>query len=188
MDLSFTPPDPDAWLCLQAQPRRDQIAAGHLRQIEGVSVFAPRIRFHRRGKLGKRLQTEPLFPGYLFARFDFAPLYRLIRLTPGVSRLVEFGGRYATLDQRSIDALRELTGHGEIRDVTAPEPRSGDDVTLGAGPFAGSHGVVLDWKPAQERVRVLIELMGREVLTEVPLHDLTWQREVRSAVFGLAAT
>ena len=41
-----------AWFCLRSQPKHEHIAAGHLRQIEGVEVFNPRIRFTRPTRVG----------------------------------------------------------------------------------------------------------------------------------------
>ncbi len=62
----------------------------HDRQVErlvgsaGVEVFAPRIL-----KTRQRNGDKPLFPGYVFARFDFLPQHRRIRALPGVSGVVE---------------------------------------------------------------------------------------------------
>ncbi|HXO97259.1 MAG TPA: transcription termination/antitermination NusG family protein, partial [Chthoniobacterales bacterium] len=57
-----------AWYCLRAQPKREHIAAAHLRILQGVTVFCPRIRFQRATQRGLVWVTEAMFPGYLFAR------------------------------------------------------------------------------------------------------------------------
>ncbi len=57
-----------AWYCLRSQPKHEHIAAAHLRLLEGVTVFCPRIRFKRATRQGLVWVTEAMFPGYLFAR------------------------------------------------------------------------------------------------------------------------
>ena len=60
-----------AWFCLRSQHRHEHIAANCLRLMENVEVFCPRLRFVQPRRYGKVWITEPLFPGYLFARFDW---------------------------------------------------------------------------------------------------------------------
>src|SRR5262245_8514765 len=62
---------PVAWFCLRSHPKHEHIAAGHLRAMEGVEVFNPRIRFVRSTRLGPAPVTEAMFPNYLFARFNW---------------------------------------------------------------------------------------------------------------------
>ena len=59
------------WFCLKAQTKREHIAADHVRQIPGTAVFLPRVRFQRKTVRGLAWFTEALFPGYVFARFNF---------------------------------------------------------------------------------------------------------------------
>ena len=49
-------PEPEssaAWFCLRAQPKHEHIAAGHLRELPGIEVFLPRIRFRRQTRRGR---------------------------------------------------------------------------------------------------------------------------------------
>src|ERR1043166_9701891 len=80
-----------AWFCLRSQPKHEHIAARHLRQIENVEVFNPRIRFPRSTPAGKVIVTESMFPNYLFARFDWKLLLTRVHYAPGVSGVVHFG-------------------------------------------------------------------------------------------------
>ena len=61
----------DSWFCLRAQPKREHIAAACLRQISEVEVFSPRVRFRKHTNRGPVWFVESMFPGYLFARFDY---------------------------------------------------------------------------------------------------------------------
>src|SRR6516225_11676502 len=99
-----------AWYCLRAQPKHEHIAAAHLRLLEGVTVFCPRIRFKRSTRQGIVWVTEAMFPGYLFARFELAEMHRQVRYAHGVSGIVQFGGRYPTIGEETLVQLRDQIG------------------------------------------------------------------------------
>src|SRR6266481_733063 len=86
------------WFCLRSQPKREHIAAACLRRhIAAEEVFCPRVCFRKRTNRGLVWFVESMFPGYLFARFDYATFHRRIRLGPGVSGFVQFGDRLGLL-------------------------------------------------------------------------------------------
>src|SRR5437867_9199724 len=89
-----TPALSPAWFCLRAQPKHEHIAARHLRQMPGVEVFLPRIRFRRTTRRGAVWATEALFPNYLFARFDWHTSLRRVHHAPGVAGVIHFGDRW----------------------------------------------------------------------------------------------
>ena len=47
-----------AWYCLQAKHKQEHIAAAHLRELKGVIVFCPRLRFRRQTRTGAAWVTE----------------------------------------------------------------------------------------------------------------------------------
>src|SRR5262245_15046148 len=104
----------DSWYCLHSQAKHEHIAAAGLRQIEGVEVFLPRLRFKRATRRGPVWVTEALFPNYLFARFDATLLLRRVRSLNGVRGLVRFGGHLATAPHAVIEDLRRCAGPQEI--------------------------------------------------------------------------
>jgi transcriptional antiterminator RfaH len=113
----------DSWFCLGAQPKREHIAAACLRQISEVEVFCPRVRFRKSTNRGPVWFIESMFPGYLFARFDFQALHRQISQRPGVSGFVQFGERLALLPDALISEMRTRTGTDEIVEISrALEP------------------------------------------------------------------
>src|ERR1043166_4859154 len=77
-----------AWFCLRAQQKHEQIAANFLRTIEQIEVFNPCIRFPQARRYRKVWLTEPLFPGYLFARFNWQDTLNRVQYAPGVQRVV----------------------------------------------------------------------------------------------------
>ncbi|MBE7157039.1 MAG: hypothetical protein INR62_01145, partial [Rhodospirillales bacterium] len=75
--MSFPDPDQPSWYCVRTQPRQEHVAAGHLRRLDEVEIFCPRIRLKKCQRNGSAVVvTEAVFPGYLFARFPFAQRHR----------------------------------------------------------------------------------------------------------------
>lgn len=159
------------WFCLRAQPKRERIAYDSLLRLEEVEAVLPLIRYCRL-RQGKRVWTiEPLFPGYLFACFE--PLVRLnaVRYAQGVAKIVRFGGRYPHIPHGAVDHLRQRLGPENLLTLEClPEP--GMEVKIGVGPFCGIDAIVRKYLPGKERVRILLEWLGRQVETEVAAADV----------------
>lgn len=163
-----------SWYCLRSQPKHEHIATAHLRTYPGVEVFSPRIRFQRVTRQGKMWVTEALFPNYLFARFDPVDSQVRIRSAPGVSGIVNFGGKNARVPEETVEQLRtEFTG--ELR-VMETEPQVGETVTLAQAPFVGLHAVIVQVLPSKQRVQVLLDFLGRMAEIEVPVTGLVQER------------
>jgi transcriptional antiterminator RfaH len=161
----------DLWFCLRAQPKREHIAAACLHHISEVEVFCPRVRFRKRTSRGLVWFVESMFPGYLFARFDYATLYRRIRQIPGVRGFVQFGDRLALLPDALISEIKSHTGKDEVIDINRGlEP--GQKVQISQGPFQGLEALVTRLINARDRVEILIEWMGRSLHAEVSVADL----------------
>src|ERR1700741_2989207 len=99
-----------AWYCLQSQPKREHIAAAHIRTLDGVTVLCPRLRFRRSTRRGLVWVTEAMFSGYLFAHFDFLEKHRQVQNAHSVRGIVHFGNRYPTIEERALAFLRGETG------------------------------------------------------------------------------
>ena len=155
-----------AWYCLRSQPKHEHIAAAHLRILEGVTVFCPRIRFKRPTRQGLAWVTEAMFPGYLFARFELAEMHRQVRYAHGVSGIVRFADRYPTIEEGALAQLRDHTGVTEIKELSY-ELSQGDRVKIVNGTFTGLEAVVTQVLPAKERVKLLMDFLGRKIEAEV---------------------
>ena len=160
-----------SWFCLKAQPKREHIAAACLRQMSEVEVFCPRVRFRKSTSRGPVWFVESMFPGYLFARFDYMALNRRIRQRPGVSGFVQFGDRLALLPDALVSEIKDRTGEEEIVEVNQTlEPGQAVEVTK--GPFQGLEALVTRVITARERVEILIHWMGRTLQAEAGMADL----------------
>ena len=154
-----------AWFCVRSQPKHEHIAAARLRE-SGLEVFLPRIRFKKNSVRGPVWVTEALFPNYLFARFDFATSFRLVRAAAGVSNIVHFGDQVPAVPDETIDELRARIGTEEVHLI--PEDFAPDDrVQISGGAMHGLCAVVTQVMPAKERVKVLLNFLGRQTSVEV---------------------
>ncbi len=129
-------------------------------------VFCPRIRFKRTTRRGPVWVTEAMFPGYLFAQFELAEMHRQVRYAHGVSGIVQFGGRYPAIEDRALAQLREYSGAAEITELNY-EISQGDQVKIVEGVFVGLEAVVTQVVPAKERVKILMDFLGRKVEADV---------------------
>jgi transcriptional antiterminator RfaH len=155
-----------AWYCARTKPKHEGIAARSLRQHLGLEVFHPRMRMERATRRGVVRVIEPLFPGYLFARCLTADQVREAWYETGISSLVHFGQRTATVPDSVIEELRQCFEAEEpmsVEDCLFP----GAEVTVAEGVFLGANGIVVRVLPARQRVQILLDFLGRTALTEV---------------------
>jgi len=175
------------WFCLKSQPKHEHIAAAHLRQTSAVEVFLPRIRFKRATRQGTVWVTEALFPGYLFARFDWQASLRQVQHSRGVRGVVHFGERWPAIPVKTIRELQQAVGADGLR--TIPEQfLPGDEVEITEGAMRGLRAVVTRVLPGLERIAVLMEFLGRQTMIELPRHFIIKEGDERSAIFAGGST
>lgn len=76
----------ERWYVVQTVPRAEALALDHLER-QGYAVFCPRLRKTVRHARQSKAVLAPLFPGYLFVRFDVGrTARRAINGTRGVVR------------------------------------------------------------------------------------------------------
>jgi transcriptional antiterminator RfaH len=171
------------WFCLKAQPKREHIAADHLRQIPGVEVFLPRIRFQKKTARGPVWFTEALFPGYVFARFDFQTLLRQVRHATAIRGIVHFGEHFPAIPDETVTELRAAVGSENVCTIADPL-RAGEEVEVAAGAFRGLKAVVTRVMPSRERVLVLLEFLGRQTSVELPAGEVLREGDQRRRAFN----
>jgi transcriptional antiterminator RfaH len=162
------------WYCVKARHKREHIAARHIGHIHGVEVFMPRISYRKATRTGAKRFIEPLFPSYFFSRFCPADHLDKVRFCESVLTVVHFRGKYSVVPSHIIEALRLYMGLEEtlvIREDVSP----GDKVKVATGVFKGLDAVVTTVMPARERVRVLLDFLGRQTAVELPAESVVPQ-------------
>jgi len=151
---------PERWFCVRSHPKREHIAAAHLRLLEGVEVFNPRLRIKKPTRRGIVTFIESLFPNYLFARFSAETMLYKVKFSASVSTIVHFGSKIPTVPDAFMEELKQNFGDNEIQDCER-HVQPGDQVTIGDGPFYGLNATVLRVLTPHQRVEVLLEMLGR---------------------------
>jgi len=157
------------WYVVQSHPRKETIVRGRVEDL-GADVFLPTVAERRPGH--RRASIGPLFPGYLFARFEFGAEYPRVRWTPGLVRVVMSGGTPLTVSEAMLSSVRELEKEG-IRLLLRPVRwKPGARVRVNQGPFTGFEGQVAATLKGGDRVRILLELFRRQVALECDTSQL----------------
>jgi transcriptional antiterminator RfaH len=171
------------WYCVKTQTKREHIAAGHLRELEGIEVFCPRLRYRKATRRGKIWWIEALFPGYILARFKLLDLERAVTYSPGVRGLVRFGNEIPPVAESFVEILRgEIArnlGDEGVEDTltVGPQVESGEEVEIASGPFGGFQGTIVSILPGKERVKVLLDFLGQPQVVEMDLFSLLLPRK-----------
>lgn len=154
------------WYAIHSKPKQEQRALENL-QLQGFEAWLPMLALEklRRGRLAE--VVEPMFSRYLFIRLDtehdnWAP----IRSTLGVSRLVSFGNRPASMPDELIQALRGLPARAPERLLKA-----GQEVRFVDGPLKGLQGIY-QHTDGEARAMVLVELMSKHHSITADVHHL----------------
>ena len=161
----------DAWYCVRTQPKHEHIAAAHLRRTCELDVFCPKLRIRKPTKRGAVWFVEALFPGYVFARFNWVEDCQRVKGTNGVSTVVTFGAAPPVIEDRVIESLRAEFDAEEVHEV--PQTLEvGQTITIAGGAFHGLEATVLRVMSPPTRVHVLLEMLGGTTRAEVPVQNI----------------
>lgn len=171
-------PDPQ-WYCIHTRPKSEHIASAHLKQLSPeIEVFCPRIRFQRNTKRGKVWFNEALFPGYTFGRFDLRNWLRAVNATNAVLGVVHFGDRFVPVPEDIVGQWSECVD-AEALITIDEELKPGDEIEVVDGPMSGIQTVITRVMPGQERVNILMEMLGQAMEVEVPRDAINLKGNVR---------
>ncbi len=147
------------WYCLHTKPLKEAQTVVYLNETLGLETYFPRLKREKVIRRVRRTVVKPLFPRYLFCRFDPALQFRAARYAPDVLDVVRFGEGPAIVQDAIIQDLRHWAG--EALDVISIEPplASGDEVVVIEGPMRGLHAMVLRGCDDRDRVAVLLSTL-----------------------------
>ncbi len=161
-----------SWCAVQTHVRAEDKAAFHLRR-QGYTVFLP--KHLKRRKHARRIDwvPAPLFPRYLFVALDPAQgRWWSIRSTVGVSNLISFGGLPAVVPSEVISEIKARQDEkGLVKTHEGCGFKPGDRVRIINGPLGDLEGL-FEGSTDEERVTILLSLLGREVKVRVPLETV----------------
>jgi len=157
------PEEGTLWYALHVRTRFEKVVARNL-QGKGYEEFLPLYRRVNRWSDRIKEIELPLFPGYVFCRFN--PHDRLPILTvPGVNAIVGIGKSLLPVQESELDAIRTVLTSGAFCEPW-PFLEAGQRVRVEYGPLAGSEGLVMMVKNTY-RLVISINMLQRSVAVEI---------------------
>jgi len=162
-----TATDTQPWYALSVRSRYEKIVATILKN-QGYEWFLPLFKCRRHWSDRIKEIEAPLFPGYLFCRFDIYNRLPIVKI-PGVQYVVG-GTRIPTpIDTSEIEALQAVIRTNATREPW-PFLQVGDRVRIEYGSLAGVEGVLLHVK-GRHRLVLSVTLLQRSVAVDI---DSAW--------------
>ena len=155
------------WFALQVWTRKERLVSTHL-EGQGYECFLPLYKSRRPWSDRVKELDQPLFPGYLFCRFDFQNRRPLV-ITPGVVRIVGMTERPMPVEEHEIEAIQLALTSG-LQSQPWPYLEVGERVRINYGSMRGLEGFLTSFK-GTHRVVLSVSLLQRSVAMEV---DLAW--------------
>jgi len=168
-----------SWFPVQVLQRQEKKVMSFL-EYKGYEILLP-TRRSRAGKCRDKSQMEvPLFPGYLFCRVQ-PSASGMILTTPGVIRIVCFGGKPCAVHDEEIDAVCRIASSG-VAVHPFPYCEVGHRVRVTSKPFAGIEGVVVQVKK-ENRLIISVDAIMKSISIALDAEDV---EPVRTAVTNAA--
>ncbi len=125
----------------------------------------------------KQVVQKKMFPGYLLVRCDLDDdSWYVIRNTPGVTGFVGPGTKPTPLSRKEVETFLQVPVEGDEEAPRKPKASVGFDVNQAVrvltGPFADFPGTIAEINVDQQKVKVLVDIFGRETPVELGFDDI----------------
>jgi transcriptional antiterminator RfaH len=143
------------WYLVRTKPSKERWVSGQLSAIL-PEVFLPMLeaQIRRWGKLAWAVM--PLFPCYVFAKFDLQTNYFDVKYMLGVQGIVSAGCDPLAVP---MPVIEEIKRRGGVNGVVKIEPQkfdNGERVRVAEGPFRGFEAIFERYLSGAERVAILL--------------------------------
>ena len=156
------------WYALYTKPKKEHQVDVTLRG-QGIETYLPTVQ--RKVRRRDRPDRVVYFPCYMFARIDLTVVPRsTIDWMPGIRRIVGTGDQPAIVNDEIVEMVRqrleatEEVGYGNLK--------HGDRVRIISGPLRDLEAVFDKPMSSADRVRILLDVVGRMTPVEIDYSDL----------------
>ena len=123
-------------------------------------------------KGGKKVTVQKkVFPGYLLVRCRLTDdAWYVVRNTPGITGFVGQGAKPSPLRRKDVETFLQVKPEGELpakRRKHRAAYEMGETVRVKEGPFADFSGEVIEMNEDQLKLKVLVNIFGRETPVEL---------------------
>ena len=155
------------WYACRTRARAEK-QVGRLLSGAGFDAYLPLVERERQWADRKKRVAFPLFPGYVFARFNLTRLHDVL-VTPGVVTVIRVNGYPTPVRDEELESVRILVEGANPMGVQ-PSPwdylEPGQEVVVTGGPFKGMRGTLLQVR-GKARVAVRLSAIRQAVAVEV---------------------
>jgi len=144
------------WYILSIKPKQEQIVIKNL-DILGVQSYLPLYKKKKKVKKTKTDVVAPLFPGYLFCKFEFDEHYQKIRYTRGVKKVLGNKQSLWVIADEKINDIRNREQGGLVVLKKVEEKfEKGAPIIVDEGDFDGWEGIFVEDIPDEKRAVILL--------------------------------
>ena len=180
---------PGAWYVVHTQSGYEKKVTANLtariqsmnmeEQIYEIVIPMEEVDEFKNGR--KQTVQKKVFPGYLLVRCQMNDdSWYCIRNTPGVTGFVgqsKHGQKPTPLSRREVQTFLAAKGDGTGGMPSRKKPKLdyevGESVRVKEGPFADFAGTVADINPDHMKLKVLVNIFGRETLVEMDFSQVS---------------
>jgi transcriptional antiterminator RfaH len=153
------------WYVVQSKPREEERALHFLKE-KGFHTYLPRMEVESIRGFKKAKTKKPLFPGYLFCRFNKNDENLAhVRWTQGVKKLLPESVSPMSVDDEVVQAIHSLEQEDGV--IRKQPLEKNDQVRIARGPMKDVLGVFDHWSSDQGRVKVLLNFMNYQASVEL---------------------
>ena len=157
------------WFALQIRSRWEGTTAGLLRS-KGLETLLPTFTAKRKWSDRLKVVEAPLFPGYVFCRFDVHDRLPVL-ITPGVISVVGRGKTPVAVNDAEIFSIQAAIESG-IHMEPWPYVEIGERVRIKDDVLDGMEGILTSFK-GSHRVVISVTLLRRSVALEIDRSRIT---------------
>ncbi|OGQ55893.1 MAG: hypothetical protein A3I75_01110, partial [Deltaproteobacteria bacterium RIFCSPLOWO2_02_FULL_50_16] len=153
------------WYVIQTKPNKEDWVEKQLLQ-SNFEIFLPKIKtfcpVFGRKKSSETVYIKPFFPSYIFTRANLKDprIFRFIKFTRGVSKILSSSSGPASLPDQAIDIIKtNINQHGVLEYKTL---KIGANVRIKKGLLKDLIGILEKPVDAMGRVKVLLKMMSND--------------------------
>lgn len=148
---------PDTWYLIRTKSNREHFVRERLSRLI-PEVFVPMLKLPQTRLHRANSSLVPLFPQYVFARFNLSAHYFDICYMPGVAGFVCAGREPLAVSEAIVDSVRSRCTN-EILELRPRSFRPGEQVRVIEGPFSDFEAIFESYLSGARRVAILIETL-----------------------------
>lgn len=152
------------WYVVQSKPREEHLAEHFLRR-KGFITYLPLMEISSPRGLRNIIEEKPLFPRYLFCRFDPEENLPHVRWTRGVAKILPESVHPASVDDEVVSTIRNLEQQDGI--IRKRPLRKKDCIRISRGPMKDMLGIFERWTSDRGRILVLLQFVNYQASVEL---------------------